>query len=319
MRYIFLPLFVLSSLCSLQEANAKTMSAADSIRVISVDRDTVSSNGRLTVWTQGLRVSVGDEVVLFLDDYPMETITSRVIASNSFSFDLDPAALHDFFFDRRGEDIRISVGKKGGTAIESAETIQLSFYTKDRIFISWLAVILIALILYLLVDKVFKKQGANGLLKNGYGKYSLSRFVVIFWTSIILFTTIYFLINTGHLPKVTDTILGLLGISVASSVGAQVANSMSGDKTKTKGAESEGSGQQEPKPKPAPPSKSMLTNGFSSDLRIDRLQALSFNLIYGGYFIYEMVFRFYQPEFDTNTLLLLGISNGLYVGIKPAA
>lgn len=311
MRYFFLPLFALFSLCSPNGANAWIKQTTDSVSIISVDKDTVRSNGQIMVRTKGFKVSVGDEVILFLDDYPMETISTRVIADDTFLFEMDPAALHDLFFDKQGEDIKLSVGKKGGNAIKNGKTIQISFYRNDRIFISGLAVVLIALILYLLAFKVFKKEGANGLLKNSYGKYSLSRFVVVFWTSIVLFTTIYFWISTGHLPKVTNTILGLLGISVASSVGAQVANGVSGNKTKTESKETESA---EPSP-----SKSMLTNGLSPDLRIDRLQALSFNLVYGGYFIYEMVFMFYQPEFDTNTLLLLGISNGLYVGIKPAS
>jgi hypothetical protein len=133
---------------------------------------------------------------------------------------------------------------------------------------------------------------------------SLSLFQIFFWTLITVWGMTYVYLTTGNLLAMTTSMMGLLGIAGTGSVIARWIS---------------------PDPKPADeadldvPSKpyefwQILSTNGSFDLL--KLQLFVFTLSIGVYVIWRIADTAAFPELDANTLLLLGISQGVYIGGK---
>jgi hypothetical protein len=137
---------------------------------------------------------------------------------------------------------------------------------------------------------------------------SLSLFQIFFWTVITVWGLIYVYIVTGALLTMTASMMVLLGIAGTGSVLARwiappdppAAPAVPPDRV----------------PKPFEFWQILSTNG---NFDLLKLQLFVFTLMIGVYVISRLADTAAFPDLDTNTLLLLGVSQGVYIGGKLAS
>ncbi len=156
------------------------------------------------------------------------------------------------------------------------------------------------------------------------GRGSLSRTQVFFFTLIFIWISIFWLLKSGKLLSIDDTVVALLGIAVAGAGLGRVADTtrfrVSGEnwawavekgwivRTFSKGAVGA-----EPR----------LQDLFTSDqgFEVGRFQAVAFSLVVGIALLYngataESLDKLSKYSIDGAYLTLIGISQGVYVGGK---
>lgn len=139
--------------------------------------------------------------------------------------------------------------------------------------------------------------------------YSLARTQLAVWTLLIAFSQIYIWIQLDELSGLNETVIVLLGISGGTSVVARMIEAARNDPSKCLTAAQFYSGK--------------ISKGFFSDLlgdekgvSVHRFQLLLFTGGLSLYFIWHVVYYLELPTFSSNQLLLMGVSNSTYAGIK---
>jgi hypothetical protein len=151
-----------------------------------------------------------------------------------------------------------------------------------------------------------KARWFAGLFIDADGQPSLSLFQIFVWTVITVWGLAYVFVVTGSPISLTPEMMGLLGIAGTGSVLARWISNRGED-----GAV------------PAPADKQeefefwkiLSTNGQFDLLK---LQLFVFTLMIALYVIWRILDTAAFPALDANTLLLLGISQGVYIGGKLA-
>ncbi|MDO9060813.1 MAG: hypothetical protein Q7U92_17565, partial [Bradyrhizobium sp.] len=136
---------------------------------------------------------------------------------------------------------------------------------------------------------------------------SLSLFQIFFWTLITVWGIIYVYLTTGNLLAMTTSMMGLLGIAGTGSVIARWISPDSKPATMAGGVDVPS--------KPFGFWQILSTNG---NFDLLKLQLLVFTLSIGAYVVWRIADTAAFPELDPNTLLLLGVSQGVYIGGKLA-
>ena len=131
-------------------------------------------------------------------------------------------------------------------------------------------------------------------------KTSLSLFQIYLWTWIVLAGSIYVAVLTGEPLAVTTDVLALLGIAGLGSVTSRFI-SVTQDKNQ-------------------PSAQPVFNDIFKTDDVFDlyKLQMFLFTVGTALYVAARIAFDKTFPVLDANLLLLLGISNGIYVASKAA-
>jgi hypothetical protein len=144
---------------------------------------------------------------------------------------------------------------------------------------------------------------AAGLFLGPDGQPSLSLFQIFFWTVITLWGLAYVFLVTGSLASLTPSMMVLVGIAGVGTVAARFVSRPAVDAPATAAAELDFS--------------AMLSTSGHFDLL--KLQLLLFTLMIGLYVVWRLADMGVFPELDSSTLLLLGVSQGIYVGGKVAS
>lgn len=132
------------------------------------------------------------------------------------------------------------------------------------------------------------------------GKPSLSLFQILLWTVTVFGSLVYVFTLTGELFAITGQVLILLGIAGTGSIAARLV----------------GASQGPPPTSAVPKFADILQTDGAFDLY--KVQMFTFTLGAAIYVAIRVVREHAFPELDENLLLLLGISNGIYVGAKFA-
>lgn len=130
------------------------------------------------------------------------------------------------------------------------------------------------------------------------GSFSLGRTQMAFWLFLVIAAYIFIALSIGQIYGIfTDPVVYLLGISGLTTAGAVLLES----------------GNRQDRV-----SRSFLTDILSADegVQLQRLQAVVFTLVLGGVFVYVVASSFSMPDYDPMQLLLMGLVNGLYIGLK---
>jgi hypothetical protein len=137
------------------------------------------------------------------------------------------------------------------------------------------------------------------------------------WTFVVGASAIYVMSLSGNLISITAGALTLLGIAGAATLLARVpAGSLAGQASSPP-----------PPPPPPPPAPAVIAPVASqrrtprwsdllvSDGEIDvtRVQMLIFTLISAGFVMIKVLTSYEIPEIPAGYLLLMGISNGVYI------
>jgi hypothetical protein len=152
------------------------------------------------------------------------------------------------------------------------------------------------------------KQRFSSLFIGADNEPSLSLFQIFIWTVITVWGLLYVYIVTGSLLSLTTEMMALLGIAGAGSVLARWISTSGADGSSRAASTT---------PKRTSVS---LWEILSSDGRFDllKLQLLVFTLTIAIYVVWRIADTAAFPALDTNTLLLLGVSQGVYIGGKLA-
>ncbi|QBQ35522.1 hypothetical protein E1742_04600 [Pseudoduganella plicata] len=181
-----------------------------------------------------------------------------------------------------------------------------------RLFAAAISVVLTLAFLWLITRARAQQRGSTdgdgmltGLIIGADGEASLSLFQIFFWTVLTVWACFYVFVVAGDLIKLTEDIMGLLGIAGAGSVLARWAAV-----TATPAA-----------PSPAGATTSPFWSMLDTKGRFDllKLQLFVFTLLIGLFVICRIADTAAFPDLDDNTLLLLGVSQSVYIFGKFAA
>ncbi|MBP4049607.1 hypothetical protein J9978_08855 [Chromobacterium violaceum] len=135
----------------------------------------------------------------------------------------------------------------------------------------------------------------------GQQTFSLARSQLIWWTFLVMVISGWLLLTTGNLPAPTLELLGLLGISVATSGTSALIDAPAG----------------------GVPATLQRSRGWLQDVlddgqgvSIHRYQALLANAGIGVAFLYKSVQMQGFYPIDASWLAVLGLSSATYVGMK---
>lgn len=173
------------------------------------------------------------------------------------------------------------------------------------IFAIVVVVLLWASAIYLSLKTDILKDLSTGSIK----PYSFSRTQLMWWTLIIASCYILAFAHYENLPAINSTTLALLGIGLGTTTFARVV-----DNTQVNQAATNSTSRHQDET-----SQGFLTDLLSDETGISmhRFQAFIFNIIFGvTFFIDFFNMKYILPTYDSQQLLLLGISSGAYIAIK---
>lgn len=166
-------------------------------------------------------------------------------------------------------------------------------------------------ILGLIVAFVYCAKKSN-LLRIDFGTptvginmpFSLARSQLGSWTLVILSCYLLVWLATGTLPPITGSTLVLLGLSLATLTGGKFVD-ISRDTQQVQLIS-------------AKVSKGFFTDIISDEkgVSIHRFQMVAWTIVLSGYFIIHTFKNLAFPQLDESLLILMGISNVTYLGLK---
>jgi hypothetical protein len=171
----------------------------------------------------------------------------------------------------------------------------------DTIFIYVLPILIILIGIYLSFWTEILKDTSN----NDNKPYSLARSQLMWWTIIIStsFSAFYGYHNT--LPEITNSILILLSISLATTTASRIIDNSDVAANKDRHQNKNNS-------------KYFWSNILSDQngISVHRFQTVIFNIIFGLIFISHFVTTHLFADFTYLQLGLMGVSSAAYLGIK---
>jgi hypothetical protein len=208
-------------------------------------------------------------------------------------------------------DMLLSVGTDKGVVVPG-EPLKVRFLLVDRLlFWVFVGVLVVAGGLFLWLAKssnILRDSGPEP----GAGErrtYSLARTQMAIWFFLIVasYVVIWLLTSTGD--SVTATVLGLMGISAGTALGAAVVDASRPAAPGTLA--------------PAEPGPAQRSKGFLKDIlngpegvSLHRFQMLIWTIVLGIMFVASVYNSLAMPEFSATLLGLMGISAGTYLGFK---
>lgn len=171
-----------------------------------------------------------------------------------------------------------------------------------------LTAVLLAPLMYYRGQRLKKDEHAtprwfSGLFLGPDGDPSLSLLQVLIWSIITLWGFFYVFIVAGNLLALTPQVMALLGFAGLGSVLARwISVSSGGSTSKGLGVKQENTG-------------SMFWQMLSTNGQFDllKLQLFAFTVVIALYVVARILDSAAFPELDPNTLLLMGVSQGIYV------
>jgi hypothetical protein len=196
--------------------------------------------------------------------------------------------------------VGLEMGNEPARAVRSAPPFQ--FYVATGTEVGWtltICLLVFAASYFLLV------RNPSALRDTRNGLYSLGKSQMAFWGLLVMLTFAGLWSLTGTMERIPEQVLMLVGISGATGLSAIVINN---SKQPAHGSE----GQQPP-----------VSKGFWQDICDDgnglcfhRLQVVIWTVLLGMVFVRSVADVMSMPEFSETLLIMLGISNGVYLGFK---
>jgi hypothetical protein len=147
-------------------------------------------------------------------------------------------------------------------------------------------------------------QHVLALISSPNGVASLSQFQIMLWTFVVGAAAVYVMVLSGNLIAISTGTLTLLGIAGGTSVLARIAPRGASPVPTT------------PAPLGTPYWAQILVNGTDGDtpeIDVTRVQMLIFTLISAAFVAVKVAVSYGIPEIPDNFLILMGISNGIYI------
>jgi hypothetical protein len=203
-------------------------------------------------------------------------------------------------------DMVVEVTPVGGPPVVVAVQVGVT-----SAIVAWIVVVLVGILVVLVVRGMVRLRhirGRNLLLqvistRDGYA--SLSQFQIVLWTLVVGMSAIYAMTLSGNLISISDGTLILLGIASASALASRIP--ATGQTAPVVLAPEESQAMPEW-------SDLVIPDRATREIDVTRLQMLAFTLITAAFVLIKVVVDYEIPTIPTNFLVLMGISNGVYVG-----
>lgn len=190
------------------------------------------------------------------------------------------------------------------TTITSAAGVRF-ILIRDSYLIFALCMVVFVLLLWLYGNNRGMLRDNSAIPDIQKRPYSMARTQLAFWTLIVSVSYIFIALVTGELAPLSTSTLVLLGVSGATTATAALidSNDILNNAVRHQNTDE---------------TKGWLTDLLSDNngISVHRFQMLVFNMILGIFFLQQVFTYLHMPEFGNNMLVLLGISNGTYAGIK---
>jgi hypothetical protein len=296
------------------------------------DQGQVKLGGRICLAVAGIAAKAADaqgkpvsdparnptvDVTLFLNELrsPLTIKAQAIPEPQILTYDLiqpsdantDPAAFWRRLVGGKSTNgnLKLSVG-----IARSASTVQEATHTGtlDLVLYYWWLLALGGLTIPLLVAAFVIFAANSSILRDSaitsqgstipIGTFSLARTQMALWLGLVTAGFIFLWLTLGlYLHVITASILVLLGINGVTGLAAVTMDGENAPKTE---------------------SKSFLTDIISDPTgpKLHRIQVVIWTCLLAVIFAWNVVWNFVFVEFDTNLLLLMGIANSMYLGIK---
>lgn len=142
--------------------------------------------------------------------------------------------------------------------------------------------------------------------KDGFA--SLSQFQILLWTFLVGAAAIYVMALSGNLIGVTPGTLILLGIAGATTLLARIPPAGSGSAQDDAAASQPAAAGRTPKW-----SDLIVVDGAQQEIDVTRVQMLIFTMVSAVFVGLKVLTSYEIPEIPEGFLLLMGISNGVYI------
>jgi hypothetical protein len=244
-------------------------------------------------------------ILLFVNGMPAHEIRAYSInkTDGKISFELHRGSetLKEFRLTifSSAKPINLSFGLLGSNPVATSPKLPI---TKIRFISNSSFATMIAMIILMLITFRWLVLKTNLIrVTHSKSKYSLGLAQLLFWVVLIAFAFIYIYVLTEGLHPITGSVLTLLSISLTTSGGSRMVEKV-----------------KDPKHMFESESESILKDLLSDDagFSVHRVQMAIWTVILGLVFCYEVIMNLSMPQFDTNLLLLMGISSTGYVGLK---
>ena len=215
--------------------------------------------------------------------------------------------------------VALAIGSELARSVQSASPFQL--YIAEAAAVWGTLVVGLAMFLgayYYLVTKTTALQDANGY-------YSLGKSQMAFWGLMVVLTFAGIWLITDTMERIPQQVLILLGISGATGLSAIVIgeNKKAAETAALQSLPPPSSGEQGKNEKMPEELASAQSAEFWRDICDDgngmsfhRLQVVIWTGVLGVVFVYSVMRVMSMPEFPETLLILMGISNGTYLGFK---
>jgi len=204
--------------------------------------------------------------------------------------------------------ISVSIGPEDQSPIatdigQSGQEFYLVIVKKGIFFVCLAIIVGTILILFLLAKNSDLLRNSGPKPETGKRPYSLAYSQMAFWFCLVMSSFLIIWLVTGDITTITGSVLGLIGISAGTALGATLI-----DVSKL-GSDN--------------PPEIRASRGFLQDVLSDsggvslhRFQIFIWTIVLGVIFCAEVFRNLAMPEFNATLLALMGISAGTYLGFK---
>ena len=162
------------------------------------------------------------------------------------------------------------------------------------------------------------------LVQDNTGRASLSAFQILLWSILVAASAIYVMALSGSLIDITPGTLVLLGIAGAAGLITAASDASTKKEPGNQGQGGQGQAIQAQLPdtdsrtpvNPRIPAWMDLVRNDGAAPEVTRLQMLFFTVVSASFVALQVLNNYVIPDIPTGYQILMGISNGIYVGKK---
>lgn len=257
------------------------------------------------------------KIILYLNGYPFKGITPRAgKTSEELLFDLKRTDENKKSWDSllgrptlpipKMKDVNVTVGLDGQAPLMPAFPYKMTVINPIGYWI-YVAALLVLTWLFLrwASNTEVLRVGPN-LPDGSLQRYSLGRVQMAYWFFLVAASYVFIWMVTSEYGVLPGSVLGLIGISAATALGAVAINAS-------------GPGSVAASVTPQPTSGHFFQDIFSDEqgkLTFHRFQIVVWSVVLGIIFIASIYNILAMPDFPNELLALMGISAGTYLGFK---
>lgn len=215
----------------------------------------------------------------------------------------------------------LAIGGAAPQPVASVQGLRFTVVPQQQMCVTLMVGLALFVLLFLWLVK-----NDSALRDYKYGPYSLGKSQMAFWGLLVALTFLAIWLNTGQMEHIPPQVLILIGISGATGLGALV---IGDSKKAAEIAELEVKQQKvltdaelarlNELRQPTPGNAGFfrdICDGGQGIMSFHRLQTVIWTLILGLVFVFDVLRVIAMPQFTDTLLLLMGISNSIYLGFK---